>query len=110
MVEPRRYRDRVYIIKDIILTLAEYGQLNQTTLLSFCGLNLTKHKQIIDELQINEMIRREEKTEGKRSITIYKATKKGLDFCHQILEPYEELFPRSGKSANDARLSFLLIV
>ena len=36
------YRDRIYIVKDIILKLVERGELNQTALLSFCGLNLKK--------------------------------------------------------------------
>jgi predicted transcriptional regulator len=37
------YRDRIYIVKDIILKLVEYGQLNLTALISFCGLNFKKH-------------------------------------------------------------------
>jgi hypothetical protein len=31
------YRDRVYIRKDIILKLSEYGELNQSKLMSYCG-------------------------------------------------------------------------
>jgi hypothetical protein len=38
------YRDRIYIRKDIVLKLSEYGELNQTTLLSYTGLNLAKHR------------------------------------------------------------------
>jgi hypothetical protein len=34
------YRDRVYIRKDVILKLSEYGELNQTKLMSYCGLNV----------------------------------------------------------------------
>ena len=41
------YRDRIYIVKDIILKLLEYSELNQTALVSFCGLNLKKHKPIL---------------------------------------------------------------
>jgi len=74
MAVSKKYRDRIYIIKDIILTLSEYGQLNQTSLFSFCGLNITKHKQILDNLEQNEMIQRIESTEGKRTITIFKVT------------------------------------
>ncbi|NHH97936.1 hypothetical protein DYY66_1244 [Candidatus Nitrosotalea sp. FS] len=37
MSGPSPYRDRIYIIKDIILTLVQYGELNQTALVSFCG-------------------------------------------------------------------------
>ncbi len=44
------YRDRVYIRKDVILKLSEYGELNQTKLMSYCGLNIVKHRAIIDVL------------------------------------------------------------
>jgi len=96
MATSKKYRDRIYIIKDIILTLSEYGQLNQTALFSFCGLNISKHKQILDELEQNEMIQRSEEIDGKRTITIFKVTNKGMMFCHEILDPYEKLFPRRG--------------
>jgi len=97
MAVTKKYRDRIYIVKDIILTLAEYGQLNQTSLFSFCGLNITKHKQILDNLEQNEMIQRIETIEGKRTITIFKVTQKGMIFCNEIIEPFEKLFPRGGR-------------
>ena len=31
---PTSYRDRIYIVKDVILKLVEYGELNQKQLLS----------------------------------------------------------------------------
>ena len=101
MAVSKKYRDRIYIIKDIILTLSEYGQLNQTSLFSFCGLNITKHKQILDNLEQNEMIQRIESVEGKRTVTIFKVTPKGMNFCNEIIEPFEKLFPRSGVINND---------
>ncbi len=88
------YRDRIYIVKDVILILVQYGELNQTALVSFCGLNLKKHKSILDSLESNNMISSEERTLGKRIITIYKPTQKGIEFCRNILEPYENMFPR----------------
>ena len=88
------YRDRIYIVEDIILKLVEYGELNQTALISFCGLNLKKHKSIIDELELNELISRTEAQVGKRAVTVYRATQKGIEFCRSILEPYEKMFPR----------------
>ncbi|TLX84746.1 MAG: hypothetical protein E6K98_01910 [Thaumarchaeota archaeon] len=88
------YRDRIYIIKDIILMLVQYGELNQTALVSFCGLNLKKHKPILDELEANNLITSVEQSLGKRIITIYKPTSKGIEFCKTILEPYENVFPR----------------
>lgn len=88
------YRDRIYIIKDVILKLAEYGELNQTALISFCGLDLKKHKPILDDLEDNGMIMRKEQVIGKRTIAFYTPTQKGIAFCRDILEPYEKVFPR----------------
>jgi len=90
----KKYRDKIYIIKDIILTLSEYGELNQTSLFSFCGLNITKHKSILDNLEQNELIQRTETKDGKRTVTIFKVTQKGMTFCNDVIEPYENLFPR----------------
>ncbi len=95
---PVSYRDRIYIIKDVILMLVQYGELNQTALVSFCGLNLKKHKPILDDLEANDMIKSEQKPLGKRIITIYKPTQKGMEFCRNILEVYENMFPRKKTS------------
>jgi predicted transcriptional regulator len=91
---PISYRDRIYIVKDVILKLVEYGELNQTALVSFCGLNLKKHKPILEDIEHNELIERRETTIGKRTVTIYRPTQKGMSFCRNILEPYEKMFPR----------------
>jgi predicted transcriptional regulator len=91
---PTSYRDRIYIVKDVILKLVEYGELNQTALVSFCGLNLKKHKSILEDIEQNELIERRETTIGKRTVTIYSPTQKGMSFCRDILEPYEKMFPR----------------
>ncbi len=91
------YRDRVYIIQDIILKLAEYGELNQTALISFSGLNLKKHRCILDELEVNGLIQKSESPFGKRMVTVYKPTQKGIEFSRSILEPYERIFPRKEK-------------
>ena len=88
------YRDRIYIVKDLILKLIEHNELNQTTLLSFCGLNLKKHKSILDDLEANNFISKSELPYGKRRMVIYKPTRKGIEFCTNILEPYEKVFPR----------------
>jgi predicted transcriptional regulator len=94
------YRDRIYIVKDIMLKLMEHNELNQTTLLSFCGLNLKKHKSILDDLESNEFVSKNELPYGKRRIIIYKPTRKGIEFCTNILEPYERVFPRRKTSSN----------
>lgn len=80
----------------------EYNELNQTTLLSFCGLNLKKHKSILDELESNEFVSKDELPYGKRRIIIYKPTRKGIAFCTNILEPYEKVFPRRKIINNNA--------
>ena len=92
------YRDRIYIRKDILLKLVQYGALNQTALLSYCGLNLQKHRPILDEMESKGLIVRTESYHGRKKITLYKATETGLAFCRKILEPYEAMFPRIKKS------------
>jgi predicted transcriptional regulator len=91
---PSSYRDRIYIVKDVILKLVEYGELNQTALVSFCGLNLKKHKSILEDIEDNDLIEKREVTLGKRIVTMYRPTQKGMAFCRDILEPYETMFPR----------------
>jgi predicted transcriptional regulator len=90
----RTYRDRNYVIKDIISKLVQHGELNKSNLISYCGLNLKKHEYIIDDLESNGLIIKNEVFQGKRTITIYKPTEKGLEFCRGILQSYEKIFPR----------------
>jgi predicted transcriptional regulator len=97
-LSPTSYRDRIYIIQDIILKLVEYGELNQTALISFSGLNLKKHRCILDELEVNGLIQKSEAPFGKRMVIVYKPTHKGIEFCRTILEPYERMFPRKKES------------
>jgi len=95
------YRDRIYIIKDIILKLVEYGELNVTSLVTFCGLNMQKHRLILDDLESNGLITSYEILIGKKkTVTMYRPTPKGIEFCNDILEVYEKMFPRGGGSAD----------
>ncbi|HJU34060.1 MAG TPA: winged helix-turn-helix domain-containing protein [Nitrososphaera sp.] len=89
------YRDRVYIRKDVILKLSEYGELNQTKLMSYCGLNNVKHRGIIDDMVDKGLIERFEEPWGNKTIIKYKVSEKGRAILQAILEPYEVLFPRS---------------
>jgi predicted transcriptional regulator len=98
---PTSYRDRIYMIEDIILKLVEYGELNQTALISFSGLNLKKHRCILDELEVNGLIQKDESPFGKRMVIVYKPTQKGIEFCRSVLEPYERIFPRKKESVVD---------
>jgi predicted transcriptional regulator len=88
------YRDRIYIRKDIILKLSEYGELNQSKLMSYCGLNNVKHKAIIDDMVKKGLIIRFEEPWGDKTIIKYKVSEKGKEIYEGLLEPYEALFPR----------------
>jgi predicted transcriptional regulator len=77
--------------------LAEYGELNQTKLLSYSGLNLAKHKKIINELSEKGLIEKNENLWGSKTVLNYKITEKGRKFCQMVLDPYEEMFPRNKK-------------
>jgi predicted transcriptional regulator len=89
------YRDRVYIRKDVILKLSEYGELNHTKLISYCGLNNVKHRTIIDDMVYKGLIVRFEEPWGNKTTIKYKVSGKGMNILQEILEPYELLFPRS---------------
>jgi predicted transcriptional regulator len=110
MADTKPHRDKIHIIKDIIMLLAQYGQLNQTALVSYCGLNLKKHKHIFDELESNQLITRSIVNDDHRTVAIYKVTRKGLDFCRDIIGPYEELFPRRISSKHDNTLGLLILI
>ena len=89
-----QYRERVNFVRDILMKLSDYGELNQTALVSFCGLNLTKHRHVIEEMESRGLIKREIESIGKaRTVSYFKATPEGLGFLRQILEPYERMFP-----------------
>lgn len=90
------YRDRIYIRKDIILKLSEYGELNQSKLMSYCGLNNVKHKVIIGDMVEKELITRFEEPWGDKMIIKYKISEKGRTTFMKIHGPYEFLFPREG--------------
>jgi len=79
------------------LILSEYGELNQTKLLSYCGLNIVKHKEILENMKKKGLIESKVEPWGKKSIIKYKVSPKGHEFFKLILEPYEEMFPRVEK-------------
>lgn len=91
----KRYRDRIYIVKDLLSKLIELGDINQTALSSFCGINVTKHRKILDELENNGLITKYKQNIGKRVITMYGITTKGYGFHQSILNPFEEIIPRN---------------
>ena len=96
----REYRDRVYIRKDILLKLYEHGEMNQSKLMSICGLNNVKHKEILEDMVKKQMLNRVEESWGSKTIFKYSISEKGREIFKAVLEPYEELFPRED-SKND---------
>ena len=93
------HRERIYLRKDILLKLAEHGELNQSRLMSYCGLNNVKHKVLLDEMVRMGLILRMEEPWGKKTIIKYRVSDKGRELVRMLLQPYEMLFPRSeGKS------------
>jgi predicted transcriptional regulator len=85
--------------KDILLKLAEHGELNQSRLMSYCGLNNVKHKGIVDELVEKGLIIKLEEPWGAKKIIKYRVSEEGRKLAREILEPYEALFPRSEQEA-----------
>jgi predicted transcriptional regulator len=97
------YRDRIFIRKDILLKLCEYGEINQSKLMSYCGLNNVKHKEILDDMVYKDLITRMEQTWGSKIIINYKISERGRLILNEILAPYEELFPRNEKVKEEKR-------
>jgi predicted transcriptional regulator len=81
--------------KDILLKLYEYSELNQSKLMSYCGLNNVKHKEILDDMVKKRMINKIEEAWGNKTIIKYKVSEKGREILRDVLEPYESLFPRN---------------
>lgn len=62
--------------------------------MSYCGLNNVKHREIIEEMVKKEIILRTEEAWGNKTIIKYRVSEKGRQILREILEPYEEFFPR----------------
>lgn len=65
--------------------------------MSYCGLNNVKHKRILDDMVTKGMITKTEEPWGNKIIIKYKISDKGRTTLNEVLEPYEELFPRGEK-------------
>jgi predicted transcriptional regulator len=73
--------------------------MNQSKLMSYCGMNNVKHKEILDSMVEKGMIDKSEQAWGSKIIIKYNISQKGASILREILEPYEELFPRSSSSS-----------
>ncbi len=76
------------------MKLYEHGEMNQSKLMSYCGMNNVKHKEILDVMVKKGMITRSEEAWGSKTIIKYNISEKGNSILREILEPYEKLFPR----------------
>ena len=103
-----RYRDRICICKDILLKLYEHGELNQSKLLSYCGLNNTKHKKILDDMMKKGVACRTEQDWRSKTIIKYKISEKGKEILRDILEHYELLFLRNESDSCEDNDTLLL--
>ena len=68
--------------------------MNQSRLMSICGLNNVKHKGILDSMVTKQMIERKEEPWGNKTIYKYSISEKGKILLEQVLQKYEDLFPR----------------
>ena len=66
--------------------------------MSYCGLNNVKHKEILDDMVKKGLLIKNEEAWGNKIIKKYKSSEKARMILRQILEPYEELFPRDETS------------
>ena len=80
------------------MKLYEHGEINQSKLMSICGLNNVKHKGILDNMVAKGFLLRNKEAWGNKIILKYKISEKGLEILKQVLGPYEELFPRDDAS------------
>lgn len=86
--------------KDIILKLAEYGELNQSKLMAYCGLNNSKHRGILDELVEKDFIRRREEPWGAKKVILYRVSEKGEKLPGRFLSltnPYSREMRRQNR-------------
>jgi predicted transcriptional regulator len=90
----RKYRDRIFIVKDLIFKLTEYERLSRTALYGYCQLNLKSQHSILDELESNGLVNAAKILHGKKLVNMYTVTSEGMCFYKNILDPYEKLFPR----------------
>lgn len=91
-------RDKIYIIRDIMLRLLRSGEMNKSMLLSLCGLNSKLHAFVLDDLESRRFVLRRSEMKGAKEISLYNITHDGMQFCNAVLTPYETVFPRKSTS------------
>ena len=77
------------------MKLYEYGELNQTKIMSYCRLNNTKHKEILDDMIEKGVVFKTQQAWRNKTIIKYKLSEKGKEILKDFLEPYGLLFSRN---------------
>ena len=81
------------------MKLYESGEMNQSRLLSSCGLNNAKHKEILEDMAEKGFLDYRIDQEKNQSVLKYRISEKGIDLLKEVFERYELLFPRGEKNA-----------
>lgn len=76
------------------MKLYEHTELNQSRLMSYCGLNNVRHKRIVSNMVKKGLIVKTKEFWGNKMMIKYKLSEDGRKILREILEPYEKLFPR----------------
>ncbi len=68
--------------------------MSQSRLMSLCGLNNAKHKEILEDMAEKGFLERKNEAGKNQSILKYRISEKGIELLNDVLERYEMLFPR----------------
>lgn len=69
-----------------------------TTLMSFAySVRVVSERMtFVGCMESNNLIDSRRVTNGKKMSTVYRPTHRGVQFCTDILDPFEKMFPRKG--------------
>ena len=73
--------------------------MNLSRILSTCGLNNAKHKEILEDMVEKEFLESRTEQEKNQSVIKYRISEKGIEILKEVFERYELLFPRGEKNA-----------
>ncbi|MGI9566516.1 MAG: hypothetical protein ACR2LL_05825 [Nitrosopumilus sp.] len=71
--------------------------MNQSRLLSSCGLNNAKHKEILEDMAEKGFLESKIEQGKNQSVLKYRISEKGIKILNEVFERYEMLFPRGGE-------------
>ena len=73
--------------------------MNLSRILSTCGLNNAKHKEILEDMVEKGFLESRTEQEKNQSVVKYRISEKGIEILKEVFERYELLFPRGEKNA-----------